>query len=402
MTQLPDDRQALLNAIRDGVEHVIELTGMTGTPVKVLRITLLILISALIAWLVGLICRKVITPLILRMTAKTEAKWDDALFNRDVLNSTCNIIPAIIVWMLLPMVFYEFHAIRIVVTRITAIYITVMSAKTGITFISSFRLLDSELRTSTQQYLISFIGVLRIVIIFVAAIVTIAIAIGKSPLTLFAGLGATSAVLMLIFKDTITGLVAGVRLTSNSMLHKGDWITLDKAGANGVVEEMSLTTVKVRNFDNTIVTISPVTLVTDSFQNWKGMQTSQGRRVNRKVYYDFHSIHIVSDDEAQSLVDKGYFGKREEIEPSAVNVQLYRRYIERYLRTNEHVNAEMTYMVRQFEATTNGMPLEFYFFLKDKEWKTYEHRLADVMEHIYAVTPDFGLIIYQQYPDQRA
>ena len=339
-------------------------------------------------------------PAVLRLTAHTEAKWDDVMFSRDVLLSACRIVPAVVVWLLLPLVFYQYHVVEEMLGRATAVYITVMTMRLALAFISAFRSLETVPgHSSTQQYLHSLCGVLKIVVVFIGTVVTVAIVIGRSPLSLLAGLGATSAVMMLVFKDTITGLVAGIRLTSNDMLHKGDWITFDKAGVNGVVEEMSLTTVKVRNFDNTIVTVSPVTLVADSFQNWKGMQESGGRRVKRMVFFDFHSIRMADDALKQRLMDKGYFTARQ-LEGPQVNSALFRRYVERWLATLPCVNPSMTLMVRQLEATSTGLPIEFYFFLKEKTWVKYEHQLADIMDTVYALTPEFGMKLYQQYPDQ--
>ena len=281
-------------------------------------------------------------------------------------------------------------------------------------------------RSSAQQYFHTFCGVLRVLMLFVAGVVVVAILLGKSPMTLFAGLGATSAVLMLVFKDTILGLAAGVRLTSNDMLHKGDWITVKSVDANGIVEDMSLTTVKVRNFDNTIVTISPATLVNGSFQNWIGMQKSGGRRVKRIVYFDFRSIRLVDETLKQTLLAKHFatedsFKLKESLQkaiekdiqegkdiedlknPAALaptNLQLYRRFMEKYLRQRPEVNTELTLMVRHMEATQCGLPIEFYFFIKDKVWVNYEHILADIMEHAYALANEFGLKIYEQYPEQ--
>ena len=240
------------------------------------------------------------------------------------------------------------------------------------------------------------------------------------------GLGATSAVLMLVFKDTITGLAAGVRLTSNDMLHKGDWITVKSVDANGIVEDMSLTTVKVRNFDNTIVTISPITLVNGSFQNWIGMQKSGGRRVKRVVYFDFRSVRLVDETLKRNLLAKHFatedsfklkaslqkaidkdIQEGKDIEdlknPAALaptNLQLYRKFMEKYLRQRPEVNTDLTLMVRHMEATQCGLPIEFYFFIKDKVWVNYEHILADIMEHAYALANEFGLKIYEQYPEQ--
>ncbi len=388
-----------MEVINTYTDYLISLVGLEGDLVPVVRHGLLVLVAILLSALAGLVCRKVFVPLILKMTTRTEAKWDDVLFNERVLVSACQIVPAIVIWQLLPMVFSKFPVVRELLTRATAIYITVMSVRLALVFISSFKNLEGEKRTSTQQYLYSFMGVMKILMLFIAVIIVISILIDRDPVKLFAGLGATSAVLMLVFQDTIKGLVAGVRLTSNDMLHKGDWITVPKAGANGIVEEMTLTTVKIRNFDNTIVTVTPQTLVDDSFQNWNGMQQGEGRRVNRKVYYDFRSIRLMDESLWEHVVERGYC-KREEISGQTVNLTLYRNYVERFLRQHKEVNAEMTLMVRQLEATQCGLPVEFYFFLKDKTWVNYEHHLAEIMEQIYALATEFGLKIYEQYPDQ--
>lgn len=381
------------------VEQLISLTGLTGNAVPVLRHVLLVLIAILLASLAGLLCRKIIVPVVRRLTSHTDARWDDVLLGDKVLISACQIVPAIVIWQLLPLVFYQYPVVRELLTRLTAIYITVMTVKLVLVFISAVKQLEGEERSARQQYLYSFMGVVRIVILFVAAIVVIAIVLDRDPMKLFAGLGATSAVLMLVFQDTIKGLVAGIRLTSNDMLHKGDWITVPKAGANGIVEDMSLTTVKIRNFDNTMVTVTPQSLVDDSFQNWNGMQQGDGRRVNRMVYYDFRSIRIVDEQLRKQLIGKKYF-KADEIKAGMVNMTLYRQYLAGWLSRHPLVNPDMTLMVRQMEPTPEGLPVEFYFFLKEKEWVAYENQMAEMMEHIYAVTPDFGLQIYQKFPHQ--
>ena len=377
------------------VEHLINFCGLTGDAVPVVRHILLVLIAIILAAGAGFLCKKIIVPLILKATGKTKAKWDGVIFNKNVLNSACNIVPAIVVWMLIPWVFYQFPVVRMILGRITAIYITVMTVITIVTFIDSFKLFEGEKRTSTQQYLYTFCGLLKIVMIFIAVIIVISIVINKNPMVLLAGLGATSAIMMLVFQDTITGLVAGVRLTSNDMLQKGDWITVPKAGIDGIVEEMTLTTVKVRNFDNTIMTISPKTLVDDSFQNWKGMQESAGRKVVKRIYYDFRSIVVADEKMRAMIVNNGYFADKD-IEPKAVNITLLRRYIEQWLSNDEAVNPDMTILVKQAEATQNGLAVEFVFFLKNKGGVPYEHDISRIMEYIIAITPDFGLKIYQQ------
>ncbi len=439
-----------MEEIRKFVEDLIQMAGVTGGAVPVVRHILLTITAILLAMLSDLLCRRLLVPIIMRVTDKTEVTWDDVLFNKKVLTSACHIVPAVVIWSLMPLVYLEYPIFKEILERATGIYIVVMSVRTALVFIGSFKGLESseERRSSTQQYFHTFCGVLRILMLFVAGVVVVAILLGKNPLTLFAGLGATSAVLMLVFKDTILGLAAGVRLTSNDMLHKGDWITVKSVDANGIVEEMSLTTVKVRNFDNTIVTISPATLVNGSFQNWIGMQKSGGRRVQRKVYFDFRSIRLVDEELKARLLEKHFatedsFKPKESLQkmlakaevgnehqtemekdqnaglgnarqhehqvladlrnPAALaptNLQLYRKYMEKYLRERPEVNTEMTLMVRQLEATQCGLPMEFYFFVKDKVWVNYEHILAEIMEHAYALSAEFGLKIYQQYPEQ--
>ncbi len=439
-----------MEEIRKFVEDLIQMAGVTGGAVPVVRHILLTITAILLAMLSDLLCRRLLVPIIMRVTDKTEVTWDDVLFNKKVLTSACHIVPAVVIWSLMPLVYLEYPIFKEILERATGIYIVVMSVRTALVFIGSFKGLESseERRSSAQQYFHTFCGVLRILMLFVAGVVVVAILLGKNPLTLFAGLGATSAVLMLVFKDTILGLAAGVRLTSNDMLHKGDWITVKSVDANGIVEEMSLTTVKVRNFDNTIVTISPATLVNGSFQNWIGMQKSGGRRVQRKVYFDFRSIRLVDEELRARLLEKQFatedsFKPKESLQkmlakaevenehqtemekdqnaglgnarqhehqvladlrnPAALaptNLQLYRKYMEKYLRERPEVNTEMTLMVRQLEATQCGLPMEFYFFVKDKVWVNYEHILAEIMEHAYALSAEFGLKIYQQYPEQ--
>lgn len=386
-----------MEQIRETLEYVISMAGVTGTAVAVMSHALLVLCTFIIAMLVDYLCRRFVVPLIVRLTARTGVEWDDKIFNRTVLISACHIVSAVIVWQLLPLVFAKFRIVEEILGRLTEIYITVMTVRTAIVFIDSFKALEGDRRTAMQQYFHSFCGIFKIAMIFIAAIIVVSIIFDRSPLRLFAGLGATSAVLMLVFKDTIEGFVAGIRLTSNNMIHKGDWITVPTTSANGIVEEMTLSTVKIRNFDNTIVTVSPQTLVNGSFQNWIGMQQSDGRRVNRRVYYDFNSVRVADGEMKRRLAGRGFF-RPEELEGQHVNITLYRRYVEKYLYGCPEVNTSMIVMVRQFEATVTGLPLEFYFFLREKEWLTYEHQLADIMDRVYALAPEFGLRIYQKFP----
>ncbi len=377
------------------VEQLLQNVGLAGTWLPVVRIVVLVLVTAFLAALAGWVCHKLLTPVILNITRRTAPKWDDVIVNERVLLAACQIVPAIVVWALLPWVFFEHPAVQNLLAKLTAIYITVMTVRLILALFDAMKNLEKNQRSTRQQYLLTFIGVARIVLLFMAVIAVFAILLSRDPMTLIAGLGATSAILMLVFQDTIKGLVAGIRLTSNDMLHKGDWIAVTKAGANGIVEDISLTTVKIRNFDNTVTTVTPQTLVDDSFHNWTAMQQSPGRRVCRKVFYDFRTIRIADEELRRRLLER-HLAEPADVEPAGVvNLTLLRLYAERYLRSRADVNTDLTIVVRQQEATQAGLPLEFCFFIRNVEGMHYEHSLAEIMEHIYAVTQDFGLSIYQ-------
>ena len=296
----------------------------------------------------------------------------------------CIVVPAAVVWDYLPAVLDKYPQLLHWIQRLTAIYMTIVATWLLIHFANSFRRLGEQRALPHQQYINSLLSVLKIVLVFIAVIVVVAIAIDKDPTTLLAGLGAASAILMLAFQDTIKGLVAGIRLTSNEMLAVGDRITMPSAGADGIVEEILLTTVKVRNFDNTIITISPQALVDGSFQNWKGMKENAGRKVVRRVYIDYRSIHKIKDGEAQD----------------AVNLTLYRRHIEQWLDQRDDVLSDHIIMVHQLDGTPTGLPVEFVFWLTMQDALPYEHAISEIMEYAYAEAPAFGLTIYQQFPEQ--
>ena len=370
-----------MEGIRVYLERAIGMMGVGGDYVPMVRYGILVILAFALAWLAGWVCRRFLVPVVLKITRRTDAKWDDVLFSRRVLLSASHIVPAVVVWTLLPLVFYEYPRVEDIVGRLTAIFFTVMAVRTVIVFIDSFKLLESGTRSSRQQYLYSICGVLKILMIFISAIVVIAIIINKNPTTLFAGLGAASAILMLAFQDTIKGLVAGIRLTANDMLHIGDWITEPKSGANGKVEEITLTMVKVRNFDNTVITLSPQALVDGSFQNWQGMMESEGRKQVKRVYFDFRSIVVE---------------RRDDESVPTTNITRFRHHIEQWLSQNPKVVGAKSPLVKQADTPqASGCCLEFMFWLKAKDALTYEHDTSDIMEYIYGAAPEFGLAIYQ-------
>ncbi len=384
-----------MEKISQYIESFIDWCGVEQSYLYVGSHLLLVGIALVVAWMAYALCMRLMVPALTKLAGKTKVTWDDILLCPRTLKMCFRMVPVAILCVLLPLIFYRHPDIREVLRRTTLIALIFTVMRLGTTLIDALKNFEYSRNPTLHQYYRTLRGVQKVVVIFVAVIIMIAVGVERSPATLIAGLGATSAVLMLVFKDAITGLVAGIRLTSNNMIQKGDWISVPQAGVNGTVEEITLTTVKVRNFDKTILTITPQTLVDQSFQNWRGMEQSQGRRVKRLVYFDFRSIAPLTPEVRRTLLEKKYFSA-DEMGENEVNMSLFRRYAERFLETHPEVNAEMMYVARQLEATTTGLPLEFYFFLKEKSWKPYEQQLAGIMEHLYAIAPDFGLRIYQQ------
>lgn len=238
--------------------------------------------------------------------------------------------------------------------------------------------------------------ILKLIFVCIGVIVGISILFDRSPISVLTAFDASAAVRMLVFKDTILGLVAGVQLTASDMLKKGDWIIVPKSGANGEVLDVSLTTVKVRNWDNSVTTVPPYSLVSESFQNFKPLQESGGRRVMRPIYIDINTIGFCSQQQIAYLLEKGWIEETDTKESAhTVNIELLRRYLERYLAASRQVRTDMIYMVRQQEPTTHGLPLELYFFINNTAWKQFEYIQSEIFNHVYAVVKGFGLSMFQ-------
>lgn len=328
---------------------------------------------------------------------KSPTKWDDDLIDHRFMRAVSQLAPALTVNWLLPAFFRvnesdSVHWIKV----LTSFYILWAVVRIAVIFIENLYKAMSH-RKRTQPYAVKGIfQMLKLVMIGIGIIIGISILIGKEPIAILTALGASAAILMLVFKDTILGLVASVQLTANKMLHKGDWIVAEKHGANGEVEDVSLTTVKVRNWDNSISTIPPYALISDSFRNYQPMRRSGGRRVERSVYIDAESIRFCTESELLELDRRGWL-ENIPVDRAArqVNLTLLRRYLEKYIARHKDVNPDMLHMVRQMQPTPSGLPLQLYFFTHRTGWKDFEHVQADIFDHVYAVIQEFGLRIFQ-------
>lgn len=348
----------------------------------------------LISYLITMGFRHLVIPIVQKVTAKTKATWDDYLFNNRMMKSFCRMIPPLIWYLLLPFAFKDTPDLLNLLLKICLIYIVVMTVKLIGSFLDSLYEISSEHERFKDRPLKGIYQMIHLVAIGVGIILIISILIDKNATSILAGLGASAAILMLIFKDSILGLVAGVQLSANDMLRPGDWITMPKYGADGDVLEVSLTTVKVRNFDKTITTIPPYALVSDSFQNWRGMRETGGRRIKRSVYIDMNTVHFCTPEEKNYFLSKGWIGKEENKE--VVNLQVFRNYLQEYLKTHPRTHKELMIMVRQLQPTSEGLPLEVYCFSDTSDWKQYEEIQGEIFDHLMAVIPEFGLRIYQR------
>lgn len=394
-----------MNALHDLLRH-------PGMPTL---IGALVLLAA--AWVFGATSRYVLLRVAHTLTRRTEWQWDDALFERGVFKWLAWIVPAVVVQFgirLVPGVSPHKERLVVNVAMALMVFFLVMALSAALSAVE-----DLYRRTphGSRRSIKGLMQLLKLVLFIVAGLVIVVEITGQQVGWLLSGIGAMSAVLLLIFKDTILGFVAGVQLASNDMLRVGDWITVPGASADGEVLDITLYTVKVRNFDNTIVTVPTWRLISESYQNWRGMTESGGRRIKRALHLDAASVRFLDEDDIQRLnrlrlLHDYLETKREEVarwngnlgSANAVpanrrrltNLGTFRAYAQAYLKASPDIHPRMSCMVRQLDSSPQGIPLELYCFTATTVWAEYERIQADIFEHLFALLPEFGLRLYQQ------
>ena len=368
--------------------------GMSESLSLLLLRTGVILSMLILAFVIDRICRKAVVPTIRKITSKTEFMWDDYLLNDNVLNDFCMLIAPVVVYFLITLALPADLVLDFLL-KFCRIYIIVVFMKLLCSIITAMYTLSSEHDKMKNHSMKGFYQMLKLVVICVGTIVIISNLVGKNPGVILTGLGAGTAILMLVFQDTIKGFVAGIQLIANDMLRPGDWICAPKYGADGDVLEVTLTTVKVQNWDKTIVTVHPYALVNDSFQNWRGMFDHGGRRVKRSITIDMNTVRFCTKEEMESYRKQPWMEGFEETGNEEVNLYIFRRYVDHYLRHHPKVNPKMTLLVRQLQPSAQGLPVELYFFSADTGWINYENIQAEVFEHVLAVLHTFGLKVFQ-------
>ena len=365
-------------------------------------------VIALVALAAGIyfLCRGILFLFSRKGGRLSRSQWHQYMTKRNLAKKCMLPIPGIALYFLLYTVLERGSAVLIWMHKLDLIYLIIVFLIIANSLMLTFLDLYSHTDKNKAHPLKGLIQGLQVVLFFIGAIIIIAILLDKSPAVLLTGLGASAAVLMLIFKDSILGFVSGVQLAQNNMIRIGDWIQMPDGSANGTVEEITLNTVKVRNWDNTISTIPPYTLISTTFKNWRGMAESDGRRVDKKIFIDLRSVEFCTEEmiadirKSVPLMADYVFSPKDGGTPSGqpgmpTNSQLYRVYIERYLRQHPLVAQSLDIIIAQRESTQFGVPVEVYFFLSDKAWASFERKQSDIFDHLLAMAPAFGLRLYQ-------
>lgn len=380
---------------------------------EILSLLTLFVVSIIVYFIAALIVNKSIHYLI----KKSKSRRDDILIKNKVFTRLCLLFPAYLIRGLTAIAIPSFPVLSAVIITLTKIYEVFIYSRVLDAIITTLNDIYDTYEVAKSKPIKGFTQVLKIIIYIICLLLIIAI-LTKNPLSnIFIGLGTLSAVLMLVFKDPILGFVGGLQLTINDMLRIGDWIVMEKSRADGEVLEIGLTTVKVQNWDKTITTIPTYTLIADSFTNWRGMETSGGRRIARSFVIDADTVKFCTPEMLErfkkfQIIEDYIVEKEKEVEEYNIknnidtsnlvngrrqtNIGIFRAYLHKYLLTSPVINKEMTFMVRQLAPTEYGIPMQVYAFSNNKAWIAYENIQSDIFDHIYAVVPMFDLKIYQK------
>ena len=402
----------MLSPLRD---WLIQL-GVAEEAAALLTVAADVVVVLILALIADYIVRRIVVGRMTALAARSATHWDDRLMEHRVFQRLAHIAPAIAIYLFAVPVLGDFGVLADVARRGAVAYMIFVATTAGFAGLNAA---VDIIRASSLSPSLPARGIAQVVkmaLFAVAAVSMLSVVLNESPLLLLSGLGAMGAVLIFVFKDAILGFVAGVQLSVNRMVARGDWIEMPAHGVDGDVTEVGLTTVKVQNFDKTIVTIPTYALVSESFKNWRGMSESGGRRIKRALHIDIGSVcfcdeemlarfarirYITEHVEAQR--DEAAHWNREQGVEAAdyangrrlTNVGLFRAYVVAYLRHHPMVHQDMTFLVRQLDPTEHGLPIEIYVFCREQEWARYEAIQADIFDHLLAIAPQFDLRIYQ-------
>jgi miniconductance mechanosensitive channel len=409
------DRISLIEKAISWYAEILAGTGLSDSMLIFIENATIILVTVILAILADYIVKRIIISSIARIVKRSKNDWDDVFVEQKVFNRLAHLAPAIIVFYALQYIF-EAENLVTFLGNVTQAYMVIVVLLVIDALINALHEIYHKLPVSKGRNIKGFVQVVKIIFYFVAIIFIISIFSEKTPTALMASLGALAAVFMFVFKDTILGFVASIQLSANKMVNVGDWIAMPKYGADGDVIDINLTSVKVQNWDKTIASIPTYALVSESFNNWKGMEESGGRRIKRSINIDMSSVsfldkkqigkfrkfHLLKDYIDKKEKEIAEYNKSLQLEEGTVtngrkmtNLGTFRKYLEEYLHHHPMIHRDMTFLVRHLQPTDKGLPVEIYVFSKDQAWANYEAIQADIFDHILAILPEFELRVFQ-------
>ncbi len=406
-----------MHDLRNWIEDLLSSAGMPDNWVPYFRLLVLVILLGVVAYGSLIITRRFIIRYLHAFFKRTSATWDDVLADNKTFENLAHIVPAALIKNFAPIMFRDFEQMLPVVVKLIDSYLVVVLMLVLISILRAVEYILQQSREFTHKPIGSYFQLVRILLYIATGVAVLSMLLGKSPLVFLSAFGAMTAIILLIFKDTILGLVASVQISSNDMVRVGDWIEMPKFGADGDVIAINLNTVKVRNWDKTITTIPTFYFITDSFKNWRGMQESGGRRIKRSLFINVRSIKFVDPEtrerykryylitdyvtqrqrQIEEFNDANNFDTSELINGRRMtNVGVFRHYAEEYLKANKRIRQDMSLMVRHLAIEDRGLPIEIYCFTNTIRWTEYEEIQADIFDHLIAATAHFDLEIFQQ------
>lgn len=387
--------------------------GMSESVASIVSDVTLAFILLLICFFINLISRRVLLRGLVKVAKKTKNTWDDRLVARGVFNKLAHIPPAITAYWGIPLVFHATPQVSTMLTKLVLAYMVIITATVILAAVEAAHDIYRTFKVSNDRPIKGYLQIVKLLVIIVAVVLVVTSILNVNPVGILSGLGAMSAVLILVFKDPLLGLVASVSLAANDMIRIGDWIEIPGYGADGEVIDITLQTIQVQNWDKTITSIPIYSLISGSFKNWRGMSESGGRRIKRSLNIDMTSVHFLDEAEISglkqnSLITDYLSAKELELlkyreehegqkapERKLTNLGTFRAYIEEYLSAHNEIHKNMTFIVRQLAPTPQGVPLEIYVFSANQVWKEYEGIQSDIFDHLIAAVPEFGLKLFQ-------
>ena len=399
-----------IRTLRELSISFLESIGVSNTWAILIQSVLALIFIFILSYAIGKLGKLLMQKYIPILVHKTKTDWDDKLFKNNCFEILSYYLFGLIFFWI--DIFIASDTIRKFINTITGTYFTIITLMLINALLNTAYDIYKERRPNDKANLKIYLQLIKVLVFSFGGIIIISFFANKNLIDILKGLGAMAAILLIVYKDTIMGFVAGISLSTNKMVEVGDWISVPKHDADGTVIDIGLNTVKVQNFDKTITTIPPYNLISESFTNWKGMQQSGGRRIKRSINIDIDSIHFLSLEEIEKFSNfkllKEYINEKKKAivksnegveeyynQRRLTNIGTFKKYLENYLLASDFVHPDMTFIVRQLQSNEKGVPIEIYFFCTQQAWVKYEQVQSDIFDHIFAIAPEFGLQIFQ-------